>query len=114
MGCTVRVQMSVDRDVYSAVNIFFTHPGHDLQCFIWSDHACEKVENGGKLTVQAEAKPDSEYLINYAMSGTLGSYTCYVAGDLPSDRIAGLGLGFAKGGKDHTSFLLTFQETVAP
>ena len=72
------------------------------------------IENGGKLMVPAEPKPDSEYLINYPMSGTLGSYTCYVAGDTPSDRVAGLGLGFAKGGKDHTSFLLTFQETVAP
>ena len=72
------------------------------------------IENGGKTTVPAEPKPDSEYLINYPMNGTLGSYTCSVAGDIPSDRIAGLGLGFTKGGKDHTSFLLTFQETVAP
>jgi len=72
------------------------------------------VENGGKLVVQAEPKPDSEYLINFPMNGTLGSYTVYVAGDTPSDRIVGLGLGFAKGGKDHTCFLLTFQETVAP
>jgi hypothetical protein len=72
------------------------------------------IENGGRITVPAEPKPDSEYLINFPMSGTLGSYTCYVAGDLPSDRVVGLGLGFAKGGKDHTSFLLTFQETVAP
>lgn len=72
------------------------------------------VENGGKLVVPAEPKPDSEYLINFPMSGTLGSYTVYVAGDAPSDRIVGLGLGFAKGGKDHTCFLLTFQETVAP
>lgn len=72
------------------------------------------VENGGKLVVQAEPKPDSEYLINFPMNGTLGSYTVYVAGDAPSDRIVGLGLGFAKGGKDHTCFLLTFQETVAP
>jgi len=72
------------------------------------------IENGGKTTVPAEPKPDSEYLINYPMNGTLGSYTCSVAGDIPSDRVAGLGLGFAKGGKDHTSFLLTFQETVAP
>ena len=72
------------------------------------------IENGGKLVVPAEAKPDSDYLINYPMAGTLGSYTLYVAGDLPSDRVVGLGLGYAKGGKDHTSFLLTFQETVAP
>ena len=72
------------------------------------------IENGGKTTVPAEPKPDSEYLINYPMNGTLGSYTCSVAGDIPSDRVAGLGLGFTKGGKDHTSFLLTFQETVAP
>jgi len=72
------------------------------------------IENGGKTTVPAEPKPDVEYLINYPMSGTLGSYTCSVAGDIPSDRVAGLGLGFSKGGKDHTSFYLTFQETVAP
>jgi hypothetical protein len=72
------------------------------------------IENGGKTVVPAEAKPDSDYLINYPMNGTLGSYTCSVAGDIPSDRVVGLGLGFAKGGKDHTSFLLTFQETVAP
>ncbi len=72
------------------------------------------IENGGKTTVPAEPKPDSEYLINYPMSGTLGSYTCSVAGDIPSDRVAGMGLGFYKGGKDHTSFYLTFQETVAP
>jgi len=72
------------------------------------------VENGGKLTVAAEPKPDSEYLINYPMSGTLGAYSVYVAGDTPSDRIDGLGLGYYKGGKDHTCFLLTFQETTAP
>ena len=72
------------------------------------------IENGGKTTVPAEAKPDSDYLINYPMNGTLGSYTCSVAGDVPTDRVTGLGLGYAKGGKDHTSFLLTFQETIAP
>jgi len=72
------------------------------------------IENGGKRMIQPELKPDSEYLINYPMAGTLGSYTCYVAGDWPSDRVAGLGLGFAKGGKDHTVFILLFQETVAP
>jgi hypothetical protein len=72
------------------------------------------IENGGKTTVAAEPKPDSEYLINYPMSGTLGAYVCYVAGETPSDRVAGLGLGYSKGGKDHTTFLLTFQETVAP
>ncbi len=72
------------------------------------------VENGGKLTVQAESKPDVEYLINFPMNGTLGSYSVYVAGDMPSDRINGLGLGYTKGGKDHTCFLLTFQETMAP
>jgi hypothetical protein len=72
------------------------------------------IENGGKILVSPEPKPDSEFLINYPMAGTLGSYTCYVAGDLPSDRVEGLGLGFAKGGKDHTCFQLIFQETVAP
>jgi hypothetical protein len=72
------------------------------------------VENGGKITVPAQPKPDSDYLINYPMAGTLGSYSVYVAGDMPSDRITGLGLGYAKGGKDHTCFLLTFQEAVAP
>jgi hypothetical protein len=72
------------------------------------------VENGGKTTVPAQPKPDSDYLINFPMAGTLGSYSVYVAGDTPSDRINGLGLGFAKGGKDHTCFLLTFQETIAP
>ena len=72
------------------------------------------VENGGKLTVPAEPKPDAEYLINFPMNGTLGAYSVYVAGDMPSDRINGLGLGYTKGGKDHTCFLLTFQETTAP
>lgn len=72
------------------------------------------VENGGKTLVPVQPKPDSDYLINYPMAGTLGSYSVYVAGDTPSDRINGLGLGYAKGGKDHTCFLLTFQETVAP
>ncbi len=72
------------------------------------------VENGGKTLVPVQPKPDSDYLINYPMAGTLGSYSVYVAGDTPSDRIVGLGLGFAKGGKDHTCFLLTFQETIAP
>ena len=72
------------------------------------------VENGGKTTVPPQPKPDSDYLFNYPMAGTLGSYTVYVAGDTPSDRVTGLGLGYAKGGKDHTCFLLMFQETVAP
>jgi hypothetical protein len=45
------------------------------------------------------------------MSSTLNSYQVYVGGDLPSERVVGLGLGEWYGGKDHTTFVLVFQRS---
>jgi hypothetical protein len=47
------------------------------------------------------------------MSNTLNSYIVFVGGDLPSERVVGLGLGEWYGGFDHTTFVLAFQRGVA-
>ena len=69
------------------------------------------VENGGGLHLYTEPKPGEPYGTSFIMGNTLNSYQVYVGGDLPSDRVAGLGLGEWHGGRDHTSFVLVFQRT---
>jgi hypothetical protein len=56
-------------------------------------------------------QPGADYGANYPMANTLNSYIVFVGGDLPSDRVTGLGLGEWYGGMDHTSFILVFQRT---
>lgn len=68
------------------------------------------VDNGGRTVVVTEYKAGTDYGVTFPMFGTLGSYTCHVEG--LSDKVVGLGLGTAKGEKDHTAFHLVFQRTV--
>mgnify|MGYP001822440625 CR=1 FL=1 len=58
-----------------------------------------------------QPKPGEPYGANLPMNSTLNSYQAFVGGDLPSDRVTGLGLGEWYGGLDHTSFILVFQRT---
>jgi hypothetical protein len=69
------------------------------------------IENGGRTVLYTEPKPGDPYGANFLMTATLNSYTVSVGGDLPSERVTGLGLGVALGGADHTSFILEFQLT---
>jgi hypothetical protein len=69
------------------------------------------VENGGHQDLYTQPKPGEPYGANVPMSSTLNSYQAFVGGDLPSDRVTGLGLGEWYGGMDHTSFILVFQRT---
>lgn len=66
-------------------------------------------EHGVQEVLYTDPKPGEAYGTNYPMSGTLNSYIVYVGGDLPSDRVTGLGLGEWLGGLDHTTFVLIFQ-----
>jgi hypothetical protein len=45
------------------------------------------------------------------MFSTLNSYQAFVGGDLPSDRVTGMGLGEYLWGLDHTTFVLVFQRS---
>jgi hypothetical protein len=67
------------------------------------------VENGGHIVLYTQPKPGEPYGANLPMNSTLNSYQAFVGGDLPSDRVTGLGLGEWYGGLDHTSFILVFQ-----
>jgi hypothetical protein len=67
------------------------------------------VENGGHTPLYTQPKPGEPYGTNFAMGSTLNSYQVFVGGNLPSDRVTGLGLGEWLGGKDHTTFVLVFQ-----
>ena len=69
------------------------------------------VENGGHTSLYTEPKPGEQYGVNYPMSSTLNSYQVFVGGNLPSDRVVGLGLGEALGTKEHTTFVLEFQRS---
>jgi len=69
------------------------------------------VENGGRTLLFTEPKAGQEYGVNFPMASTLNSYLVYIGGDLPSDRVTGLGLGEWLGSTDHTSFFLVFQRT---
>jgi hypothetical protein len=69
------------------------------------------VEHGPKEILYTDPKPPEPYGANYPMSGTLNSYQVYVGGDLPSERVTGLGLGEWYGGLDHTTFVLVFQRS---
>jgi hypothetical protein len=67
------------------------------------------VEHGVKESLYTQPKSGEPYGTNYPMSGTLNSYQVYVGGDLPSERVVGLGLGEWLGGLDHNTFILVFQ-----
>ena len=69
------------------------------------------VENGGHIVLYTQPKPGEPHGTNLPMNSTLNSYLAFVGGDLPSDRVTGLGLGEWYGGLDHTSFILVFQRT---
>jgi hypothetical protein len=70
------------------------------------------IQNGGHTKLYTSPKPGEIYGTNFPMGATLNSYQVFVGGDLPSDRVIGLGLGEAHGGTDHTSFVLIFQRSV--
>jgi len=70
------------------------------------------VENGGHHLLYTAPKPGEPYGANFPMSNTLNSYQVFVGGDLPSDRVTGLGLGEWLGGLDHTTFVLVFQRSI--
>lgn len=65
----------------------------------------------GSGVVVIEDKPPPEYGASFPMYGTLGSYAAHAGGAMPSDRIAGMGLGTAEHPDvpSHTCFYLTFQ-----
>ncbi len=67
------------------------------------------IENGGHTVLYTDPKPGEPYGTNFPMSSTLNSYQAFIGGDLPSDRVTGMGLGEAHGLKDHTTFVLVFQ-----
>ncbi|MFC2015768.1 hypothetical protein ACFLUM_02425 [Chloroflexota bacterium] len=69
------------------------------------------IENGGHTTLYTSPKSGEIYGTNFPMNATLNSYQAFVGGDLPSDRVTGMGLGEGHGGADHTSFVLIFQRT---
>jgi hypothetical protein len=69
------------------------------------------VEHGAAERLYTDPKPGEPYGVNYPMGNTLNSYQVFVGGDLPSDRVTGLGLGEYLGGLDHTTFVLVFQLT---
>jgi hypothetical protein len=76
---------------------------------VWGQEV--RVENGGGQILYTEPKPGVPSGTHFTMYNTLNSYQVYVGGDLPSERVAGLGLGEWLGGRDHTSFVLVFQRT---
>ncbi len=67
------------------------------------------VEHGPQEVLYTQ--PGGEYGANYPMASTLNSYIVFVGGDLPSDRVTGLGLGEWLGGLDHNTFVLVFQRS---
>jgi hypothetical protein len=69
------------------------------------------VENGGHTVLYTDPKPGDPHGANFPMSNTLNSYQVFVGGDLPSERVTGMGLGEYLGGLDHTSFILVFQRS---
>jgi hypothetical protein len=69
------------------------------------------VENGGHTVLYTTPRPGEPYGTNFPMSNTLNSYQVFVGGNLPSDRVAGLGLGEWLGGLDHNTFVLYFQRS---
>jgi hypothetical protein len=70
------------------------------------------IENGGHTVLYTEPKPGEHHGVNFHMTSTLNSYQAFVGGDLPSDRVTGLGLGLSLGALDHTTFVLVFQRTM--
>jgi hypothetical protein len=67
------------------------------------------VEHGPQDVLYTDPKPGEPHGVDYRMNSTLNSYIVYVGGDLPSDRVTGLGMGEWLGGMDHTTFVLVFQ-----
>ena len=69
------------------------------------------IENGGHTVLYTDPKPGEHHGLNNQMTSTRNSYRAFVGGDLPSDRVTGMGLGLWLGGLDHTAFVLVFQRT---
>ena len=69
------------------------------------------IENGGHTVLYTDPKPGEPYGVNFRMDGALNSYHVFVGGDLPSERVVGLGLGETPGIKEHTTFVLAFQRS---
>jgi hypothetical protein len=69
------------------------------------------VENGEHTVLYTNPKPGEPYGTNFPMFSTLNSYQVFVGGNLPSERVTGLGLGEFLGGMDHTTFVLVFQRS---
>jgi hypothetical protein len=67
------------------------------------------VEHGPQEVLYTQ--PGGAYGANYPMASTLNSYHVFIGGDLPSERVTGLGLGEWYGGLDHTTFVLVFQRS---
>ena len=67
-------------------------------------------------TYPSADKLGEEYAFNFVMSDLLGSYHVSIGGDIPSDKIYGLGLGTRQEPyrTHHTCFFLTFQRTHQP
>jgi CRP-like cAMP-binding protein len=67
----------------------------------------------GSLPIPTEGKSAPEWPANFPMYNLLGSYAVSVSG-LPSDVVAGLGMGTAEqpNFKIHTNFFLTFQRVM--
>lgn len=74
---------------------------------VWSQQVI--VEHGPQEVLYTQ--PGGDYGANYPMASTLNSYQVFVGGDLPSDRVTGLGLGEWLGGLDHNTFVLVFQKS---
>ena len=77
------------------------------------------IEYGGSPHFETYPSPDKlgeEYAFNFVMGDLLGSYHVSIGGDIPSDKIYGLGLGTRQEPyrTHHTCFFLTFQRTYQP
>jgi uncharacterized repeat protein (TIGR01451 family) len=65
----------------------------------------------GMLTLLIKPGPPPEWGADFGMYNTLGSYDALVGGDIPSDRVIGMGMGTPEQPDFtiHTSFYLTFR-----
>ena len=74
-----------------------------------------QADRGDAIDKAQTKGPVDQYLGNYLMTGTLGTYELSMAqNDLPSDKLINVGLGTEVSPRDYvpTSFFLTFQKVV--